>query len=184
LPIGYPCRNTDILLLDQANRIVDTGEIGELCVRGSSLALGYWKDFEKSNETFIQNPQNHYYFDRIYRTGDLVCRNEIGEMIFMGRKDTQIKHMGYRIELGEIESVILSLEGIDQACVLYNQEKREITLLYAGVECEEREIRRALAPILPKYMLPSRFYRFEKLPLNSNGKIDRRQLNNILYGIE
>jgi amino acid adenylation domain-containing protein len=181
LPIGFPCRNTDILLLNQENKIAGTGEIGELCVRGSSLALGYWKDFDKSSEVFIQNPQNYYYFDRIYKTGDLVYLNDIGEIIFIGRKDTQIKHLGYRIELGEIESAILSLEGIKQACVLYNQEKNEITLFYAGNEWKEREIRKTLAPLLPKYMLPSRFYRFEKLPLNTNGKIDRRQLNNILY---
>ncbi len=181
LPIGFPCRNTAVLLLNQDNKSAAQGEIGELCVRGSSLALGYWKDFKKSDTVFTQNPLNPYYFDRIYKTGDLVYQNEYGEIIFTGRKDNQIKHMGYRIELGEIENAVLSLDGIENGCVIYNQDKNEIVLFYEGInELEERKIRTDLIQRLPKYMIPTRFYRFDKLLLNNNGKIDRRALKELL----
>jgi amino acid adenylation domain-containing protein len=179
LPIGYPCRNTDVLLLNDKDQAAARGEIGELCVRGSSLALGYWNDFSKSDKVFTQNPLNQHYFDRIYRTGDLAYKNDFDELIFIGRKDNQIKHMGYRIELGEIENAVLSLDGIHNGCVLYNREKSEITLIYEGEEIE-REIRRKLITQIPKYMIPTKYYRLNQLPLNSNGKIDRRTLTDFM----
>jgi acyl-coenzyme A synthetase/AMP-(fatty) acid ligase len=96
--------------------------------------------------------------------------------MFDGRKDFQIKHQGYRIELGEIEHVLLSsMSQIDNACVIYNRERKEITLFY---ECKEAitpaAIRQKLNELLPKYMLPSVFHRVESMPRNPNGKIDRQ----------
>ena len=130
LPIGFPCRNTDVLILNDQNQICREGERGELCVRGSSLAMGYWNDAEKTAVAFVQNPLNTRYPELIYRTGDLVYRNERGEIMFIGRKDFQIKHMGYRIELPELEHQVLAIEGVANACVLYNKSKKEITLFY------------------------------------------------------
>ncbi len=178
LPIGYPCRNTDILILNGANQPCKTGERGELCVRGSSLSMGYWNDPEKTAKAFVQNPLNRHYPELIYRTGDLVYRNERGEIMFVGRSDFQIKHLGYRIELSEIEYQILSLAGIANACVLYNQEKKEITVFYEtdSEDCTPAKIRRELSGVLPKYMLPSAFHRMSELPHNPNGKIDRNGL--------
>jgi D-alanine--poly(phosphoribitol) ligase subunit 1 len=118
LPIGFPCRNTDILILDEGNRSCAVEERGELCVRGSSLAMGYWNDPEKTAKAFVQNPLNKSYPEPIYRTGDLVYRNRRGEIMFVGRLDFQIKHMGYRIELPEIEYQVLAIEQIANACVL------------------------------------------------------------------
>jgi acyl-coenzyme A synthetase/AMP-(fatty) acid ligase len=109
-------------------------EPGELCVRGSSLALGYWNNPERTAQAFVQNPLNPHYPELIYRTGDLVYRNSRGEIMFMGRKDFQIKHLGYRIELGEIEHAVLQVDGIRNCCVVYNQDKKEITLFY---ECDQ-----------------------------------------------
>ena len=103
LPIGFPCRNTSILILNENNEPCVAGERGELCVRGSSLAFGYWNDPAKTAKAFVQNPLNNRYPELIYRTGDLVYRNERGEIMFVGRTDYQIKHLGYRIELPEIE---------------------------------------------------------------------------------
>lgn len=120
LPIGKPCRNSDILILNKENTICKTMEQGELCVRGSSLALGYWNNFEKTDSVFVQNPLNTYFPEKIYRTGDIVYMSERGEIFFVGRKDFQIKHLGYRIELGEIEHSILSVFNSINACVLYN----------------------------------------------------------------
>lgn len=115
LPIGYPCGNTDIIVMDDYNCKIDTkNTIGELCVRGSSLALGYYKDTVKTENCFVSNPLNSSYSEKIYKTGDLVQYNKWGELEFIGRKDYQIKKMGYRIELGEIETVTYSISAVKQ----------------------------------------------------------------------
>lgn len=177
LPIGFPCRNADVLILNEENQEVTGSEMGELCVRGSSIALGYWNDAAKSDQVFTQNPLNNHYFDRIYRTGDLVYINEFNEIIYVGRKDTQIKYMGYRIELGEIETALLSLSGIHNSCVIYNSDRKEITMFYEGAaDLGKATIRKELTPLLPKYMIPTKIIMLEQLPLNKNGKIDRKTL--------
>ena len=106
LPIGFPCRNTSILILNGHNQPAAAGEIGELCVRGSSLALGYWNDPAKTAGAFSQNPLNMHYPERIYRTGDLAfLLNSNDEIIFVGRRDSS-QAPRYRIELGEIETAV------------------------------------------------------------------------------
>jgi amino acid adenylation domain-containing protein len=177
LPIGFPCRNSDVLILNEKNDSAKTEEQGELCVRGSSLALGYWNNPEKTAAAFVQNPLNPHYPELIYRTGDLVFRNQHGEIIYVGRKDFQIKHLGYRIELGEIEHAVFQVEGVRAACVTYSQVKKEIVLFYESEnELTPAFIRQKLTDRLPKYMLPTQFRRFDKLPLNGSGKIDRAAL--------
>jgi len=179
LPIGIPCRNTDILVLNAENRQAGLLEMGELCVRGSSLALGYWDDPEKTAAVFVQNPLHSHYPDKIYRTGDLVYLNERREIIFVGRKDSQIKHMGYRIELGEIEIAVAGLPVIESACVTYNKKNEAIVLFYKAFQPTELgDIRKALLPLLPKYMIPTMAYQLDEMPLNANGKIDRVMLAN------
>jgi len=111
--IGITCRNTDCVILDEENKEPILGQVGELCIRGRSLALGYYKNPEKSSEVFIQNPLNLEYCDFIYRTGDLVRINDKGEILYVGRKDFQIKHLGHRIELGEIEVAAGGIAGVE-----------------------------------------------------------------------
>lgn len=178
LSIGYPCRNTDILILDDQNRMCGIDEQGELCVRGTSLALGYWNDPEKTARAFVQNPLNSHYPETIYRTGDLAVRHADGRIFLAGRKDYQIKHMGYRIELPEIEHQVMGIAGIANACVVYDHPRKAITLYYqpAGDDVPPAVIRQALAGIFPKYMLPTAFHSMEHLPMNPNGKIDRNGL--------
>lgn len=177
LPIGFPCRNTDILILNEENQQAKPGEPGELCVRGSSLALGYWNNPEKTAAVFVQNPCNPYYPERIYRTGDLVYQNASGEIMFVGRKDFQIKHLGYRIELGEIEHAAFQVDGIRNCCVVYHKPKSEITLFYeSDSESSPGLMRERLSAFLPKYMLPTVFRHMETLPRNASGKIDRQAL--------
>jgi len=177
LPIGFPCRNTDVLILNEQNRPAKVDEPGELCVRGSSLALGYWNAPEKTAAAFVQNPLNPHYPELIYRTGDLVFRNNRGEIMFIGRKDFQIKHLGYRIELGEIEQAVLQVDGIRNCCVIYNQNRKELALFFeSNQELSPSFIRERMATRLPKYMLPTVFHRLDRIPLNANGKIDRQQL--------
>lgn len=184
IPIGHPCRNTDVLILNGENRPCAPGEVGELCVRGSSLALGYWNDPEKTARAFVQNPLQKSFPELIYRTGDLVRTNDRGEIMFIGRNDYQIKHMGYRIELPEIEHQILNIEGIANACVLYNKDAKEITVFYESRngEIPAGRIREELLKTLPKYMLPTAFHQLPELPRNPNGKIDRNGLSLRLQG--
>jgi acyl-coenzyme A synthetase/AMP-(fatty) acid ligase len=179
LPIGFSCHNSGILILNENNESASLNELGELCVRGSSLALGYWNDAEKTKEVFCQNPLQTHYFDRIYRTGDVVYKNERDEIIFAGRKDSQIKYMGHRIELGEIEAAAITIPQIDNSCALYNDERQEIVLCYEGEkEIPPGELSNLLRQSLPKYMVPKKFCYYKKLPISTNQKIDRAILKN------
>lgn len=176
LPIGYAFRNTDILILDENNQKVTVpNKEGELCVRGTSLAMGYYNNPDKTAAAFVQNPLNHAYPEIIYRTGDLVFINDRKEIVFKGRKDSLIKHMGYRIELGEIEHIIINtLKIVKNGCVVYNHQKKEITLFYESEnEITPAEFRKSIGSSLPKYMIPVVYNRLDELKRNPNGKIDR-----------
>jgi amino acid adenylation domain-containing protein len=182
LPIGIACRNTDILILNDEDKLVEKGGEGELCVRGTSLAMGYYNNPEKTSLAFVQNPLNSSYPEIIYRTGDVVSVNNRDEIIFKGRKDSLIKHLGYRIELGEIEHVIVNtLKIAKNGCVVYNINKKEITLFYeASNEIPIVEFRKELTKALPKYMIPTVYTFMQELPRNTNGKIDRLFLKNMI----
>lgn len=176
IPIGKPFRNTGILILDGDNQnITDSNKEGELCIRGTSLAMGYYNNPEKTSAAFVQNPLNHSYPEIIYRTGDLVFINDRGEIVFKGRRDSLIKHMGYRIELGEIEHVIINtLKLVKNGCVVYNHQHKEITLYYeAEQELNVADFRKSIGNTLPKYMIPVVYHHLSELKRNTNGKIDR-----------
>jgi amino acid adenylation domain-containing protein len=177
IPIGRPFNNTEIFLIDDDNNRVTDDSIGEICIRGASLTLGYFNDFEKTKEKYIQNPLNSSYPELIYLTGDLGKYNEYGELEFVSRKDHQIKHMGHRVELGEIESVANNLKGIKRVCCTYNTKKKRIVIHYTG-DLDQKGIINELKDKLPQYMLPTKFIKLEEMPLTLNGKIDRVKLNN------
>ena len=178
LPIGKACNNCHILVLKEDNTEAMEGEDGELCVRGSFLAMGYYNNPGKTKESFVQNPLNSHYPELIYRTGDLVRRNSKGELLYLTRKDFQIKRMGYRIELGEIEAAAGSLQEIKACACIYRPETEQLLLFYEGSR-DSDQIRRQLSQKLPRYMQPGRYIRLSRLPHNSNGKIDRKQLQNL-----
>ena len=172
IPIGRPFKNTDIILLDDEDKEAKKGEVGEICIRGTSLTLGYYKNFEKTNEVFVQNPLNSSYPELIYRTGDLGKYNDRGELVFVSRKDNQIKHMGHRIELGEIEVVANMQEDIKSACCIFDEVKKKIILYYVG-DISKAEVAAFLKQKLPRYMVPNVIENIESMPLTSNGKINR-----------
>ena len=183
IPIGKPFRNTDILILNENNQNVTEANVeGELCIRGTSLAMGYYNNPEKTAAAFVQNPLNHSYPEIIYRTGDLVYINDRGEIVFKGRKDSLIKHMGYSIELGEIEHVIINtLKLVKNGCVVYNHQRKEITLYYeAENEMSAADFRRAIGNAFPKYMIPVVYHYLPELRRNTNGKIDRLYYSKIV----
>ncbi len=178
IPIGKPFRNTSILVLDENNRPVGPGGEGELCIRGSSLAMGYYNNSEKTAAAFVQNPLNQAYPEPIYRTGDIVAWNEYGELVFRGRRDTLIKHLGYRIELAEIEHVAVNvLKLAANCCALYDKEQKKIVLVYEAPQpLTDKEWRRKIGEVLPRYMVPTVYRHIEEMPRNANGKIDRQRL--------
>lgn len=184
LPIGKPCANTEILVLDENGQLVSGRGLGELCVRGTCLSLGYYGNAEKTETAFIQNPLNPYYHDMLYRTGDLVRYNEYGEIEYVCRKDFQIKLQGHRIELGEIETAAFAMSEVGQACALYEEGKTRIVLFisFSKPGLDEKQIYKHLKEKLPWYMLPGKIYLLEELPLNLNGKIDRVRLRKEYIG--
>jgi len=180
LPIGIPMKNTEIMVLDDENRLVtEPGVVGELCVRGTGVATGYYKNPEKTAQAFVQNPLNDAYEEKIYRTGDLVEYNEYRELIYLSRKDFQIKHMGHRIELGEIETAVSSLPDVTMNCCLYDEKHSKI-VLFLDKNMTKDEVNGALANMVPEYMLPGKVIFMEVMPLNANGKIDRVALKEFL----
>jgi D-alanine--poly(phosphoribitol) ligase subunit 1 len=181
LPIGRACRNTGILILNDRDEQASAGEIGELCVRGTGLASGYYNNFDRTRQSFCQNPLNTKYPDLIYRTGDLVSTNSSGEIIFLGRKDFQVKHQGNRIELGEIEHAAMECAGIRNCCVHYDQPNKAIVMFYeSDASIAADTLRSELGKRLPKYMIPVIYKHLTSMPMNANGKIDRRGLLELL----
>lgn len=164
LPIGRPCANTRILLLD-----------GEICVTGTCLSPGYYNAPERTREAFVQNPLRPEIHEIIYKTGDLGAYNERGELMFLGRKDSQIKRHGYRIELGEIECAVCALPQTETACCLYDEAKEQVICFYVGQD-DDKAIRRQLKERLPKYMIPDVVVHKPSLPKTGNGKVDRMLL--------
>ena len=178
LPIGYPCNNCDNLILVDGKREAEINEKGELAIAGTCLGLGYYGDWEKTNKVFVQNPLNDKYREFIYLTGDVCYKNERGEIMYCGRKDSQIKHNGYRIELGEIENAVLASKIVDNCCVVYDHSNKKIILFYeAKGEIKLVDFRKAISSHVPKYMLPSDYLWEESLKRNQNGKIDRAYYN-------
>ena len=161
LPIGYPCRNSWVGLID-----------GEICVGGTCLSPGYYNAPEKTAEVFVQNPLRPQIREIIYKTGDLGEYNDRGELMFLGRKDSQIKRRGYRIELGEIETALCSIPEVHKGCCLFDSKTEDIISFYTG-DIDEKEINRNLKKKLPKYMLPDIYVHADSLPETGNGKMDR-----------
>lgn len=175
IPIGNACRNMEVMLLDDERKPISDGQSGEICVRGTGVAMGYINDPALSDKVFIQNPLNSSYRDILYCTGDIARYNEYGEIVFISRKDGQVKHMGNRIELGEIEAAVNAVGEIKACICFYDRDASKIVLDYIG-NIEKAELITKLNDKLPKYMIPNILERFEAFPYNANGKIDRRKL--------
>ena len=176
IPMGQAFPNEDVFLLDGDDQLVTSPNVvGEVCVRGSALALGYYRNPDQTAAAFPNNPLNPCYPERIYRTGDLARYSTLGELHFCGRKDFQIKHMGHRIELEEIERAVSNLPGVHRCCCVFHSEKHRLYAFYQG-DLTSKELRLQLLPTLPPYMIPNVFRQVEQFPLNKNGKIDRTLL--------
>lgn len=179
IPIGKPFNNTRITLIGDDGKEVPHGQPGEICISGTCVTMGYYSNSEKTNDVFVQNPLQNAYREIIYRTGDLARYNEYGELVFISRKDYQIKHMGHRIELGEIEAATDSISGVARSCCIYDDEKKKIYLFYIG-EAIESDVTGFLKGYLPRYMIPASIKKLNTLPLTPNGKLNRRALKEMI----
>ncbi|NRR19901.1 non-ribosomal peptide synthetase [Brevibacillus sp. MS2.2] len=178
VPIGVPLANTQVFILNKKNQMQPYGAIGELCISGDGLARGYLNNPELTAEKFVPHP--FYPGERMYKTGDLARWLPNGTIEFIGRVDHQVKRRGFRIELGEIEHSLLELEGVKEAVVINWTSTTGLDQLcayfVANYEVDVQELRVQLAKSLPYYMLPASFHQMASLPLNTNGKVDRRAL--------
>ncbi len=177
--IGRPIANTQVYIVGLENgQLQPIGLAGELCIAGDGLARGYWGRPELTAEKFVDNPFAPG--ERMYRTGDLAKWRPDGTIDFLGRIDHQVKIRGYRIELGDIEAQLLRVDGIHEAVAAAWEDatcQKALCVYYTGDRVySQGELRTELTRTLPDYMLPSVFVHMEKLPLNSNGKVDRHAL--------
>lgn len=182
IPIGKAVKNTRLYILNKKNELLPNGAPGELCIGGNSVSLGYLGREELTCEKFINNPWVSG--EKIYKTGDLVYRNEDNNIIFLDRIDKQVKIRGFRIELGEIENEILKNQEIKETYVeaIEDSNGNSVGLCSYYVsdsEISSDSIRKKLAEAIPVYMIPNYFIRIEKIPLTPNQKIDVNKLPKI-----
>jgi acyl-CoA synthetase (AMP-forming)/AMP-acid ligase II len=167
-----------VLVADENLEAVAPGQDGELLVKGPQTSLGYWKDPEKTARAFVEPPNTSGVY---YRTGDRVRRpSAAGPLTHLGRMDSQIKIRGHRVELGEIEAVVRAACGLDGVVAVplpVTENGCDGVEVFIQSEREDVEsLREAVAEKLPDYMVPRRFHFLERLPLNVNGKFDRKAL--------
>lgn len=178
IPIGSPIDNVRVYILNKKDKLLPIGIPGELCIAGDSLARGYMNRDDLTAEKFTADP--FHTGERMYRTGDLARWLPDGNLEYLGRMDEQVKIRGYRIELGEVENVLLKQEGIAEAIAAVVQNPKQETELCAYItttqELSIRELRGRLGRELPEYMVPVHYVELNKIPLTSNGKVDRRAL--------
>ena len=173
IPIGKPFPNEDVFLLDDNNlRIIVPGTVGKIAVRGTALALGYYRLEENNKQSFVQNPLNNAYPERIYLTGDLGKYDENGDLVFTGRIDNQIKYLGHRIELEEVEKAMSQMDGVDRCFCSFEDGK--LRGYYVGT-VEKTALRSCMKETLPAFMIPGYIRKLDTMPMTKNGKIDRKK---------
>lgn len=179
IPIGKAYDGYRVFLLDEDNNEVLEGIEGEICVSGPALALGYYNDYQRTSEAFVQNPLTKGYYERMYRTGDIGIYLPDGNLEFHGRKDRQIKHMGHRVELDEVEYAANMIDGVSESCCIYIKEKEKLILFYTG-DISKRDVVIGLRDVLPGFMVPRKVIQLENLIKLPNGKIDYTKMKESL----
>ncbi len=182
IPIGIPFPNEDVFLLSADNkRITEKGVTGSIVVRGTALALGYYRDPQRTAQAFVQDPINSCYPETVYLTGDLGEYDENGELVFRGRSDNQIKYMGHRIELEEIERAMSAIEGVDRCMCIFDESKQKLKGFYMGT-IEKNQLHTIMRETMPAFMVPGYIRKVEEMILTKNGKLDRKKTAELVGG--
>ena len=181
LPVGRPFPLAHVLFVDENGDEVPTGEPGEMLVSSPWIARGYHRDAERTASSWVVDPLGCGWHERFYRAGDIGYQRADGQLVVLGRRDTQIKHMGYRMELGEVEAALRKISGWADGCVLFDKEKDKIWCFFTGV-LTEKELKQALRAQLARYMLPDVFVHMDELPHTASMKVDRAKLTATMKG--
>jgi len=187
VPIGRAFPAVSVTVVDDGLQPGEAGKSGELCIQGPQTALGYWKNEPLTKDRFVALPWAPSREDnRWYRTGDRARQNENGDFVFVGRVDNQVKILGYRVELGDIEAS-LQRHGNTEFAVAVPIRAEEgnavgVVACLADSDASEDEIIAGCRKELPEYMVPKRVFYFDHMPLNVNGKVDRRRLAELVEG--
>lgn len=179
LPVGRPFSLAHILFVDENGDEAKPGEPGEMLVSSPWIAWGYHRDPDRTAASWVVDPLNRGWQERFFRGGDIGYIREDGQLMVLGRRDTQIKHMGYRMEIGEVEAALACVPGLREGCVLFDAEKDQLWCFYTG-EPEEKQIKAALKEQLARYMLPDQYVRLEEMPHTATMKLDRNQLKQLM----
>jgi amino acid adenylation domain-containing protein len=178
VPIGRPYEGLMAMVVDETMRPVPDGETGELCVAGPQCTPGYWRASELTAERFVSLPVTRHESRRFYRTGDLVARLADGDYVFLGRGDQQIKVLGHRVELGEIEAVLRADPSVEHAVAfglpVGSTVADAVVAFVSGNDPDTDALMARARSALPPYIVPRHIYTLSEMPLNANGKVDRR----------
>jgi amino acid adenylation domain-containing protein/non-ribosomal peptide synthase protein (TIGR01720 family) len=181
VPIGKPIHNTQLYLLNEEQKLVPKGIVGEIYISGSGLARGYLNQEKLTNQMFTINPFK--VGERLYKTGDLGRWLSDGNLEFLGRKDDQVKIRGYRVEPGEIEYALLKHIDVKEAVVMAkenkNNERELVAYIISKTPQNANVLRTFLKDLLPEYMIPGYYVQVDMFPLTSNGKINKKVLLNL-----
>ena len=175
LPVGKPFSLAHILFIDENGEEAPAGVPGEMLVSSPWIASGYHRDAKRTSASWIDDPLGRGTLERFFRGGDMGYIREDGQLMVLGRKDSQIKHMGYRMEIGEVEEALHTLPGWQEGCVLFDAENDRLWCFYTG-SLEEKQIKAGLKEKLARYMLPDRYVRLDEMPHTATMKLDRNSL--------
>jgi acyl-coenzyme A synthetase/AMP-(fatty) acid ligase len=183
VPIGKAFPNYDVFALDDSGALITRhGTRGELYVRGATIALGYWREEEKTASNFVKNPLRPEYAEIVYKTGDIVTLDEKGNYVYIGRNDSLVKCRGFRVDIGEIESTLYKFPGVAQAAVAAVPDdeigNRLIGFIIpeAGKTVSPDELKAFCSLKIPRYMVPEALFINTSFPRTSTGKVDRKAL--------
>ncbi len=186
VPLGRSIANVHVYVVDEHLAPVPLGAPGEIVFSGICVGRGYINDFERTQRSFMPDP--HRAGERLYRSGDYGRWLPEGSLEFLGRRDSQVKISGFRIEIGEVENKLLQLPGVREGAVVVTERtdrSKQLVAFYSGARSLDAEVlRERLGEALPRYMVPSVLHWRERLPLNGNGKVDRKALTALAGELE
>lgn len=179
LPVGKPFPLAHILFVDESGSEVNPGEPGEMLLSSPWIASGYHRDAQRTAASWVVDPLSRGWYERFYRSGDIGYMREDGQLMVLGRRDTQIKHLGYRMEIGEVEAALRRITGWKEGCVLFDSAKDKLWCFYTG-ELTEKQIAAGLKERLSRYMLPDVYVHLEEMPYTATMKLDRSKLRKMI----